>query len=92
MKIEIIGSIDGQQHYNQQQILSLLEEQQTQLSYGAAFMGRPGTHLYAGATNIIKLRNELDLNELRARGFLNHTLEQEQKLRVHHPLQEATAR
>jgi predicted phosphodiesterase len=85
MKLEILGSIDGQQHYNIQQIVELLEEQHTELSYGAAFMGRPGTCLYAGTNEIIKLRNELDLNELRARRFLNHTLAQEQKLGVHHP-------
>lgn len=85
MKLEIIGSLDGQQHYHEQQILGLLEEQHTELSYGAAFMGRPGTRLYAGPDDIIKLRTELDLNELRARGFLNHVLAQEQKLTVHHP-------
>lgn len=85
MKLEIIGSIDGQQHYTDQHILALLEEQHTELSYGAAFMGRPGTRLYAGTDDIIKLRNELDLNILRARRFLNHALQQEQKLSVHHP-------
>lgn len=85
MKLEIIGSIDGHPHYNDQHILSLLEEQHTELSYGAAFMGRPGTCLYAGTNEIIKLRNELDLNELRARRFLTHALKQEQKLAVHHP-------
>jgi predicted phosphodiesterase len=85
MKIEIIGAVDGLQHYSEQHILSLLEENHTEFSYGAAFMGRPGTRLYAGTTEIIKLRNELDLNEVRARLFLNYTLTQERKLKVHHP-------
>ena len=85
MKLEIIGSIDGHPHYNNRHIQALLEGQQTELNYGTAFMGRPCTHLYASTHEVIKLRNELDLNELRARQFLNHALAQEQKLAVHHP-------
>ena len=85
MKLEILGSIDGQIHYNNQQIHTLLAEQHTELTYGAAFMGRPGTCLYASTDNIIKLHGDLDLNELRARHFLNHTLQQERKIAVHHP-------
>jgi predicted phosphodiesterase len=85
MELEIIGSVDSHLHYNAEQILALLAEQNTELSYGAAFMGRPGTCLYAGANDIIKLRTELDLNAMRARGYLNHTLEQEQKFAIHHP-------
>ena len=85
MKIEIIGSVDGQAHYNEQQITLLLTEQHTELNYGAAFMGRPSTRIHVSDTAVVKLRTELDLNELRARHFLNHALEQEQKLKVHHP-------
>jgi predicted phosphodiesterase len=85
MKLEIIGSIDSSPHCTAEQILSLLTEQQIGLSYGAAFMGRPATHIYAGQNEIIKLRSELDLNEASARRFINHTLEQERKLKVHHP-------
>lgn len=48
MNIEIIGSLDGNEYYNSQQINDLLEEEHTELSYGEAFMGRPGTRLYAG--------------------------------------------
>ncbi|NOQ35426.1 MAG: hypothetical protein GQ569_05965 [Methylococcaceae bacterium] len=85
MNIEIIGSLDGKQYYSSQQVNDLLEEEHTELSYGEAFMGRPGTRLYAGLNEIVKLRTELDLNEDKARRFVNHTLEQEQKIGVHHP-------
>ncbi len=85
MKIEIIGSVDGQSHHSEQQIATLLEAQRTELSYGAVFMGRPTTNLYANDTAVIKLRAELDLNENRGRRFVTHTLQQEQKLNIHHP-------
>lgn len=85
MNIEIIGSLDGNEYYNSQQINDLLEEEHTELSYGEAFMGRPGTRLYAGKNDIVKLRTELDLNEDKARRFINHALQQEQKISVHHP-------
>ncbi len=85
MNIEIIGSLDGNVHYDSQKIHDLLEEGHTELSYGAAFMGRPGTRLYAGEEDIIKLRTELDLSEDKGRRFVNHALQQEQKVGVHHP-------
>lgn len=85
MNIEIIGAVDGQTHYTEQQIATLLSLPQTELSYGATFMGRPSTCLYAGDTDILKLRTELSFNEKLGRRFLAHTLEREQKLLVHHP-------
>ena len=85
MEIEIIGSIDGDQHYNKDQVASLLQEDQTKLTYGEAFMGRPGTHIFVGQTEIVKLRAELDLNPGSARKYVNHALEKEQKIQVHHP-------
>lgn len=85
MNIEIIGSLDNKTHYDAQQIVDLLEKEHTELSYGAAFMGRPGTRLYAGQKDIIKLRTELDLGADKARRFVSHALQQEQKINVHHP-------
>jgi predicted phosphodiesterase len=85
MNIEIIGAVDGLEHYTPSQIAPLLTTPPTELSYGAAFMGRPSTRLHVGETAIIKLRTELDLNAERGRDFLLHTLQQEQKLKVHHP-------
>ncbi len=85
MRIEIIGAIDGFLHYTPLQVSQLLEEEQTELSYGDAFMGRPGTLLHVGKDDVIKIRSELDLNEHKTRDFLNHSLQQERKLDVHHP-------
>lgn len=85
MNIEIIGSLDGKQYYTQQQINDLLEKEHTELLYGAAFMGRPGTRIYAGQQNIIKLRTELDLNADKAQLFVKHALQKEQKIKIHHP-------
>jgi len=85
MRIEIIGAIDGSLHYTPLQISQLLEEEQTELSYGEAFMGRPSTLLHVGKNDVIKLRSELDLNEQKTRDFLNYNLQQERKLKVHPP-------
>ncbi|MCK5899030.1 MAG: metallophosphoesterase [Methylococcales bacterium] len=85
MYIEIIGSIDGKSHYKCAQISHLLDKRMTKLRYGTSFMGRPGTRLYVGSKNVVKLRSELDLNEVKTRDFLIHTLRKEQSLNVHHP-------
>lgn len=85
MEIEIIGSIDGNPHYNEEQISSLLQKDQTELKYGEAFMGRPGTNIFVGQAEVVKLRTELDLNLKSARDYVNHALEREQKIQVHHP-------
>ncbi len=85
MYIEIIGSIDEKSHYECAQIKHLLDKKKTKLRHGTSFMGRPGTHLYVGSKNVVKLRNELDLNEEKTRAFLAHILQKEQNLNVHHP-------
>jgi predicted phosphodiesterase len=85
MNIEIIGAIDGNRYYNADDVSSLLEESHTELTYGESFMGRPGTRLYAGRTEIVKIRNELEINEIQARRFVDHILGQERKINVHHP-------
>ncbi|MCK4842005.1 MAG: metallophosphoesterase [Methylococcales bacterium] len=85
MNIEIIGSIDGQEHFSSQQVADLLSQDQTELTYGEAFMGRPGTHLFAGKNEVVKLRAELVLNPKSARDYVNNALAQEQKLKIHHP-------
>ena len=85
MKIEIVGSLDGDLYYTVEQIDEILEQEQTELNYGAAFMGRPGTKIYTSPHHIVKLRTELDLNPVRTREYINHILAQEQKVNVHHP-------
>lgn len=85
MNIEIIGSIDGKHHYNEALILSLLKLEQTELSYGNDFMGKPGTGLHVSETEVIKIRNDLNLNATRAIEYIKHALAKEQRLKVHHP-------
>lgn len=85
MTIEIIGAIDQQDHFSADQITDLLVAEQTQLSYGEAFMGRPGTQIYAGQTEIVKIHSDLNLNPERARDYVNRALKQEQKTQVYHP-------
>ena len=65
MKIEIVGSLDGDLYYTVEQIDEILEQEQTELNYGAAFMGRPGTKIYTSPHHIVKLRTELDLNPVK---------------------------
>lgn len=85
MNIEIIGSIDQQKHFSVDQIAALLTADQTQLTYGEAFMGKPGTQIYAGETEIVKFHTELDLNPARARDYVKRALKQEQATQVYHP-------
>jgi predicted phosphodiesterase len=85
MNIEMIGSVGEQLCYTPAQVAFLLEKDQTQLHYGSQFMGRPGTQLYSGDIDIVKLRSELKLNGKKTREWVTHTLELEQKLGVHHP-------
>jgi predicted phosphodiesterase len=85
MEIDIIGSVTGQPRYDARQIANIMETNQTGLSYGTEFMGRPGTKLYSSANDIVKLRSELHMNYERSRDWVCHTLEVEKKLAVHHP-------
>lgn len=85
MTIEVIGSLDNVRHYSADEIASLLQENHTDLVYGASFMGRPGTRLYAGTDDIVKIREELETNQKQARRFIEQRLEQERTIKVHHP-------
>jgi predicted phosphodiesterase len=85
MNIEIIGSIDEHCHYYHQDIEQLLNQNNTNIKYGATFMSRPCPHSYVGSTAVVKLRTELDLHTTRAYSLTRYTLKQERKLGVHHP-------
>ncbi|MGR8935887.1 MAG: metallophosphoesterase family protein [Gammaproteobacteria bacterium] len=85
MIIEIAGSLDNGRHYNADNFAPLLQETHTELTYGGSFMGRPGTRLYAGAKDIVKIRDELELEENQARRYIGQMLEQERKIAIHHP-------
>ncbi|CAG1020089.1 hypothetical protein DOJK_00080 [Patescibacteria group bacterium] len=83
--IEIIGSVDQNIHYTAQQINELLIKQKIELTYGTDFVGRPTTYLYIDTDTVVKLHIELDLNEIRAKRYVIHTLERERQLNIHHP-------
>lgn len=85
MDIKIIGSLDGSAYYSANQIISLLNESESELNYGSEFMGRPGTKIYSGETDVLKLRSELELGYTQLQSWAQHTLKQEQQFKVHHP-------
>lgn len=85
MDIELIGSVGGQDFYTAEQIAGFIKKDHTELNYGSQFMGRPGTRLYSGDTDILKLRSELKLNGAKIKEWARRALEQERKLGVHHP-------
>lgn len=82
--IEIIGSVDKNEYYTAQQINDLLIKQRIELVYGSNFVGRPNTHLYIDNQTVVKLHTELDLNDIRAKRYVLHTLERERTLNIHH--------
>ncbi len=83
--IELIGAIDGQQHYQADYIAGLLSTNRQKLAVGTAFTGRPDTCIYANERDVVKIRAELDLSHDKARKWTTKVLEKEQQLAVHHP-------
>lgn len=84
-KIEFIGAPLEDADRLSKKIPRLLAEGAVGLSYGADFMGRPGTKVYSCETHIVKLRGELKLKEQVARRWCLHALERERRYAVHHP-------
>ncbi|MDD1605567.1 MAG: metallophosphoesterase [Methylococcaceae bacterium] len=85
LNIEIIGTIDGQRHYDIETIKKLLLLASETLMVGHDFVGRPGTQIHASETNVIKIRTELNFNKDKARRWIKQALEKERQLAVHHP-------
>lgn len=85
MYIEIIDSVNTITPYSTADINALLAHEPIELNYGSAFMGRPSTQIYSDNQHIVKLRSELQLNGKRIREWVNHTLQQEKLLSIHHP-------
>lgn len=83
--IELIGSIDTKRHYQSSDIAELLAVDRTALHVGTEFMGRPDTRIYVNKQNVVKIRAELDLNNVKAHRWVTNILQQEQKLAVYHP-------
>ncbi len=85
LRIEIIGTVDNQRHYDIETIKKLLLLDAEMLTVGRDFVGRPGTRIHACEANVIKIRTELNFNKEQSRRWIKQTLEKEQQLAVHHP-------
>ncbi|MDD5272563.1 MAG: metallophosphoesterase family protein [Methylovulum sp.] len=83
--IDIIGSIDGQPHYDTAYLDSLLSTDLQSLIGGTAFMGRPGTLLHVNQEDVLKIRSDLEFSGDDARAWLQKTLQNERRMAVHHP-------
>lgn len=83
--IEIIGSIDGQCHYDRPYIAELLQSGLQSLVVGTEFMGRPGTLVYANQNDVIKIASDLNFTAMQAAGWVQQTLQKERQMAVHHP-------
>lgn len=85
LRIEIIGTVDNQRHYDIETIKKLLLLDAEVLIVGRDFVGRPGTRIHASETDVIKIRTELNFNKEQSRRWIKQALEKEQQLGVHHP-------
>ncbi|WP_019866888.1 metallophosphoesterase family protein [Methylovulum miyakonense] len=83
--VEIIGAVDGRSHYELPYITGLLATDLQALAVGTAFVGRPGTLIYTNASDVIKVRSDLELTASQARAWMWRTLQKERQLAVHHP-------
>lgn len=84
-KLEFIGIPEKEAERLSADVSRLLAGNEICFSYGADFMGRPGTKVYSCAQQVVKLRSELRLKEEVARRWCLHTLERERRFAVHHP-------
>lgn len=83
--IELIGSIDTQQHYEPTDIADLLLTDKKELYVGDGFTGRPETRIYANELNVVKIRAELQLSDEKAHLWAVDVLNKEREITVHHP-------
>lgn len=83
--ITFIGTLGGVPKYTEQDVLNLLHQQKTELSYGNTFTGRPSTLIYQGDQTIVKIHSELRLEPLLAKRWGAQTLEKEKHYQVYHP-------
>jgi len=83
--ITIIGAVGGISPYNDDDIIRLLNTQQTALSHGETFTGRPDTKVYIDINSVLKIRSEIRLDALSAIRWAKQALEKEIRYQVHHP-------
>ncbi len=81
----IIGVNEGTSPYTETDINDLLQVEQTALSHGDTFTGRPGTTIHINEHTVLKIRNELRFNEDSAKKWTEHALKQEQARQIYHP-------
>ena len=83
--VELLGSIDEQQHYNVDDVIKIFQNDRKSLALSSEFVGRPATHIHADNHHVIKIRSELELSAERAKIWTLNVLETEKKMGVHHP-------
>ena len=81
----IIGTNEGSSPYTEADINQLLQVEQTALSHGDTFTGRPGTTVHTNDHSVLKIRNELRLDAVSAKKWAEHALQQEQTRQLYHP-------
>lgn len=83
--IHLIGAVNGDIPYQEQEIRQLLSVQASELTHGKSFTGRISTQIHANAEHIIKIRSELRLDEKSAIRWVQQALVKEKNYHVHHP-------
>lgn len=83
--ITIIGAVEGESPYNKNDIVQLLSVQQTALSHGDTFTGRPDTKIYIDVNTVLKVRSEIRLDAVSAKRWAKQALEKEVRYQAHHP-------
>ncbi|MGB0733038.1 MAG: metallophosphoesterase family protein [Pontibacterium sp.] len=83
--ITFIGTLDGDQHFTESEVLAALANEAETLKLRAEFVGRPATRIFADQHIVLKLRDEIGFSEELAKEWTKNTLEKERRLGVHHP-------
>lgn len=85
-QIELLGSLDGNNHYTEDLICELINSEVVTLSRDSQFLGRTGTRLHSQGGNVLKIRKDMALGVKTASRWLRtNVFEREQEVTVHHP-------
>lgn len=85
-KIEILGSVDGGDHYSEKDIRGLLDADKIKLERNTQFVGRLGTRLHRVEGTILKIREDMNLvAKTASRWVTENVVKREQEVAVHHP-------
>lgn len=84
--IEILGSLDGGDHYSEADIRNLLDEDKIRLERNTQFVGRLGTRLHRKDGAILKIREDMNLGvKTASRWVRENVVDRERLVNVHHP-------